>query len=276
MISSLFLTLTIGILNIPSTFCICTKNSWRLISPPSNRPVDFCIRQATLLRPFWVRELSNGTCLLFGQCSGNNLQLYHRLLPGSRSLLLRCRADRDCDPYTFLIDSRHNATVVDDSDISSNTDEYKSPMVDLQGNAFSHIQLLLINASGDINVNLTFSLNPEGRIQDETTWFVARNLVAANPWNVDEMKIKDFTVFKLLGNISLKVRFFIKTGGGGCDGIKGYLRIFPTEGCRWGHWTHPMSYVWTNGDVVFDTHARHSIEFRLYGTFANSYKVIDE
>lgn len=276
MISTLLHTLTIGILTIPSTSCICTKNSWRLISPPADRPNNFCIRQATLLRPFWVRELSNGTCLLFGHCSGNHLQLYHRLLPGSRSLLLRCRADRGCDPYTFLIDSRHNATVVDDSDISSSTDEYKSPMIDLQGKAFSHIQLLLMNTAEVINVNLTFSLNPEGRVQDENTWFVASNLVAAYPWNVNEMKGKDYVAFKLLGNASLKVRFFIKTGGGHCHGIKGYLRIFPTDGCSWGNWTHPMSYIWTNGDVVFEPNARHSIEFRLYGTFVNSYKVIEE
>ena len=267
-----------------------------IVSPQttSDRRSDFCILQATLMRAAWMRELRNGSCQLFEACTtaANEKSMppiYRRLRPGSQSLLLRCRADRGCNPYSLLLRGSTNATLAGDDYVSGDTYAYRSRMIDAEPSLLSHIHLLLMNADGKTVVNLTFSLN--GRVLDEGAWFSKSKLVAAWPWKLSDMtnfeKYYDFSMKGLNAN----VRFYIKTNGNYCNDTAGYLRIYVSSGrnsCSYSSsWSHPMTYLWSdsaNSDsspdrLLFSSYGQVAMEFRLYGTLLDSdfqiYKRID-
>lgn len=256
----------------------CKQPSHLIAPPTTNTRNDFCIRQATLLQASWMRELVNGSCQLLDLCSNEHQPpLYRPLSSKSRLLLLRCRADRNCDPHKLLTGQPPNSTFITDQDLSRNTDNFKSPMIDLQPMPFSHIDLILLNISGGIDVNLTFAMNATGRIVDEGTWFSLKMLESAYPWNITVMKTyTNYKIFSMALSYSL-VRFYIKTKDGTCEQLAGFLRIFPVSNCRKSFTSdYPMVFLWTKPNpklepenMVYATQGQSAIEFRLYGRLAS-------
>ncbi|MEL7308648.1 MAG: hypothetical protein AAGK05_12770, partial [Pseudomonadota bacterium] len=259
----------------------CSNNEQRLIKAPTNRPRnDFCIQKATQLRPAWMRQLADGSCQLLCAKNANSdgaPLLYRRMPPGSPSLLLRCRADQSCDPYSLLAEEKSNTTLADDTDLKDSKDAYKSPMIGLQPTAFSHIHLLLMNAAGHIDVNLTFKMRAGGRLQEEGAWFSINNLVSAYPFNVTVMKAyTSYSYFNMSLGVNSHIRFYIRTQipQDKCPYIAGYLLISKSK-CPFAN-GKPQTYIWTKGNEIpeerlFATKSQHAEEFRLYGTMLDNY-----
>lgn len=199
--------------------------SKRLVENHSNGNPDFCITQATRLRPASMLELSNGSCLMFDihSLSENTIPLYSRVQLAKKLPLLRIFSPVNRLPMDVLNSGEEDAVQFNAfGDTSFYRSKYLSSLVSLQPNPFSSVDLVFLINAQNVKVNLTFETTNERRIQ-EAHWFDNQYLQASTPWDLQELKDENkfFQLYKNLRSDTSKYtcQFYIGNDDEICDSL---------------------------------------------------------
>lgn len=262
----------------------CSRETVRIIKmSPSEKS---CIAIASLLKPTSVLQFNGNVCVMIDACSDGKsspdaLPLYRMVANGPQMPLLRTRASDKRNPFQYLVGGESNKTIITTKQLNKNLNNYKCPLNELIG-LFSAIHLTLSNDS-DVNpdVNLTFAIDGSSSLSDGT-WFAKEHLQTSVPWDINEMKKKEFSIFSLRG-IYFKTyasRFYIGLKHlHACEQMQGYMVIIRgNDLCEFQVSSFKNSFLWVlpnESEGFFFKNRNFSMEFRLYGVLSHQYRLYD-